>query len=152
LASIDHDTRVDVPLKEYECAQMNRDHYENVLWTMGRTFIATSVTLFGLSYYQSPKFGEVLLMGVFLVVLFLVWMTYVRHVLPYIDVSLRRLPEIERALQGLGLGYLGTPRLHTKIRAGTGVRRKGKWITGWLFFVVLLAWMARILPKVSEVW
>jgi hypothetical protein len=116
----------------------------------GHVFIATSVTLFGLSYYQSPRFGEVLLMGVFSVVLFLVWLTYVAHVQPYIDISLRRLPEIERVLQGLG--YLDIPRLHTEIRAGTGVRRRGKWITRWLFFLVLFAWSVRVLFLTSLIW
>lgn len=129
---------------------MNRDHYESVLWTMGTIFIAASVTLFGLSYYQSPKPEEVLLMGIFSVVLFLVWLTYVRHVQPYIDISLSRLPEIERTLQGLG--YLDIPRLHTEIRARTGVRREGKYITGWLFFLVFFAWAARILLLMSFIW
>jgi hypothetical protein len=150
LASIDHDTRVDVLLKEYEMAQDNRNHYENGRWLIATVFIVTSLTLFGASFLKDVTKDitglPVILMATSSVTLLLIWKAHWDRVQPFVDESFQRLRGIEGELRNLG--FTDIPRLHTNIAEET--RRtcrtgKGQWIIWWMLITILSAWFMRLL-------
>ena len=65
--------KIDVLLAEYQACHRNRDHYDSVRWTIGSIFIATSLTLFGISFLKEVRGNlmEVIFIAVFSVLLML---------------------------------------------------------------------------------
>ena len=150
LATITHNPRIDVLLKEYEIAQDNRNHYENGRWLLGTIFIAASLTLFGVSFLKDVTRDTtglpVIVMTIFSTALLLIWKVHWDRVQPYVYASFHRLHEIEKELQYLG--FKDIPRLHTEIARET--RRtcregKGQWVTWWMLTTILCVWFLRFL-------
>jgi hypothetical protein len=138
--------RREILLAEYQCAHMNRDHYDSARWMIGTIFIAASFTLFGITYVENLA-GDptaVVLIGVSSAALMCVWGSYYLHVHRFIILSMIRLHEIEAALQKLAQDA-ELPSLHKKIGNDTEAPRMGMWITVGLFAMVYLAWLARFL-------
>jgi len=89
---------LDILLVEYQCAHMNRDHYDSVRWTIGSIFIIASLTAFGASLVESVTQTQVLLLCFASGFLYGVWLLYNWHIEPYVKMSLARLQGIEREL------------------------------------------------------
>ena len=140
--SNEKEMRVDVLLAEYRACHMNRNHYDNIRWTIGSIFIVASLTLFGISFFEEVRHSifEVELLAIFSIILMIGWMVYVFYVHPFVSLSLDRALEIERELQELGFD---APRLHTSIRAKKQTIR-GRYITTSLFILLLVVWLLRI--------
>lgn len=134
--------RVDVLLTEYRACHLNRNHFANIKWIIGSIFIAASFALFGASFLEEVKkeVVEVWLMVVLSSVLMLIWLAYVEYVRPYVDLSIKRLWDIEKELQK----NFGAPMLHTIIKEKTKAFR-GRLITYSFVSMVLVAWFFRIL-------
>jgi len=154
------DRTVDVLLAEYQACHMNRDHYHGIIWSIGSIFIAASLTLWGASFLDPIVHNiiMVIFIGIFSMVLILIWMSYLVHVQPWVTESVNRAREIERDLQQLGFDT----HLHTSIEEKDRERRdSGNWLSRvfrgafegklnsrivFLFF--LSAWIVRIILAV----
>jgi len=159
---------LDLLLAEYQCAHMNRDHYDSVRWVIGSIFIAGSFALFGISFIE-PAAGAaalVVLLAISSIGLFAVFAAYHLHVEPYVKLSIARLQTIEKELQTCG--YVSPlpdselelfevyqrdpkklikliPRLHTIIQE-VAKRGRGKPILWLLTLVLVAAWLLRVVP------
>jgi len=136
--------RIDAFLAEYQACHRNRNHYDSVRWTIGSIFMATSFTLFGISFMETIRnnFMEVNLIAVFSILLTLIWYAYFQHVNLYIMTSFERFLEIETELQKMGLDV----RLHHSIVCASKCKKqkRGYYITAGLLITVFLAWIVRI--------
>ncbi|MEM3448093.1 MAG: hypothetical protein QXP38_04320 [Nitrososphaerota archaeon] len=133
--------KISVLLAEYQAAHMNRDHYDSMRWTIGSIFIASSLTLLGISFLEPVAHYhlQVLAITSFSCALFFVWLAYSQHVEPWVKASLKRLYEIEEELKVLGFDM----RLHHSIREKRQIR--GRWIRNFLIILVLSSCIVRLL-------
>jgi hypothetical protein len=133
---------IDVLLNEYQACHSIQNHYDNIRWTIGSIFIATSLALFGISFWEVVRidFWEVTLIAGFSIALILIWYAYNQHVNPYVMGSIKRCHEIELKLFQMGFNVT----LHKSIVEGRQIL-KGINITYFLFLTVFSAWIIRII-------
>jgi len=133
--------KVDILLEEYQACHTNRNHYDNIRWTIGSIFIAISLAIFGISFTAEVinKLDLIILLAFFSLAFIFVWYLFVLHVNAYVWVSVLRLHEIEQEFREMGFDV----RLHKSIYAVKQIL-KGLHITLGLFLVFVVAWSWRI--------
>lgn len=137
---IKNSERAKALLSEYQACHRNRNHYDSVRWTIGSIFIATSLALFGVSFWKEiiDEPQKVLLVAIFSGALIATWYLYNRHVNPYVMASVVRFHEIEKELRRMGYSI----NLHRSI--ATTRKMRGIWVTYLLFMVVCGASVFRL--------
>jgi len=113
---------------------------------MGSIFVATSLTLFGVSFFENihDNYSYVIALTFFSISMIIIWFLYVRHVQPWINFSIERMHEIEDELYDLGYDIY----LHTSIREIDYIKNregKGKWVMFFLIGLLIASWIARIM-------
>ena len=146
------DKRIEVWLVEYKACQQNRDHYDSVRWTMGSIFIATSLTLFGVSFISEIKkeFWEVCVIASFSLLLTMIWYAYNQHIDPYTLESIKRMHKIEQKLRGMDFDFELQRSVFCASRRHPLGCIRGAWITYWLVMAIIGAWFFRIWLFVPE--
>lgn len=142
---------IDILLAEYQACHTNRNHYDNLRWTIGSIFIASSLALFGISFMNEVRLPiEVIMMASFSLLLIVIWYGYNQHVNPYVLASIKRLHEIELELYKMCFDM----KLHKSVwerEKKELIKPRGAWITYFLFLIVLGAWFLRLILAFQEV-
>ncbi|MDH5449579.1 MAG: hypothetical protein OEX77_01580 [Candidatus Bathyarchaeota archaeon] len=141
--------KVDILLAEYQAAHINRNHYDSVAFTVASILVATSFTLYGISFLGEVRndFVEVGFLACVSFALMLIWYAYHVYVDPFVRLSIKRLWEIEENLRQLGFD---APKLHTMIVQET-TKGRGRRIVRLILMLAYFAWLFRILVLVLTI-